>query len=246
MPGTQGTEIQIATHMLCLVTHTMLSITMRYNRHSLWRQQLQDSFALQPASPKVRTELCFGGFFELRRAGTEVLPVSALARDTCTEQGEKNSLFRERVKSNITDGLTAYKMFTPLLYHYSYLCISLSAVISPPLAFLLCLWYSPSPFSSFSDTLLLQGVTDISAHLPALTYFCHFQACVTSRPRKHPPVTFLYAYRSGKGKGSSVSAHHLTQLFKPGPAQRTRWEPALPTIRQPVGSFGKEVLECMH
>lgn len=149
MPGTQGKEIQIATHMLCLMTHTMLSITMRYNRHSLGRQQLQDSFALQPASPKVRTELRFWGFLELRRAVTEVLPVSALARNTCTKQGEKNSLFTRRVKSNIIDGFTANKMVTPLFYHYSYLCISLSTVISPPLVFLLCFWLFPIPLHFF-------------------------------------------------------------------------------------------------
>lgn len=169
MPGTQGTEIQIATHMLCLMTHTTLSITTRYNRHSLGRQQLQDSFALQPASPKVKIELCFFFvwglfvfcFFELGRAGTEGLPASALARATCTKQGEKNSLLMEKVKRNIIYGFTVNKTATPSLYHYSYLCISLSLLVS------LLLWptFSAFGFSSFtssSETLLLQGVADIS------------------------------------------------------------------------------------
>lgn len=50
---------------------------------------------------------------------------------------------------------------TPSLYHYSYLCISLSLLVS------LLLWptfsaFGFSPFTSSSETLLLQGVADIS------------------------------------------------------------------------------------
>lgn len=116
MPETQGTEIQIATHMLYPPIHTMLHIHNKvYQKRSGEGAGTGRLCTVLSSShyPKLKWSRFFFGlgffafFLKLGRAGTEVLPMSALTRATCTNWGKtsENSLQKESKITALTASL---------------------------------------------------------------------------------------------------------------------------------------------
>lgn len=116
-------------------------------------------------------------YLKIGRAGTEVLPVSALIRAMCTNWGKtsENSLQKEYKIMALIASL-------PInwLHHFScasHTPLSPSCFISSFPSQRLCVW------AIFILLLQKRSSWHFSAHLPALKYFYPFWATVGSKPR---------------------------------------------------------------